>query len=196
MIKLISSFLYNKKFFVSVEGEMSTPRIMKAGVPQGSVLSPTLFNMYVNYTSQAIGVHLAPFADDTCLYATERKEGYVLRKLQHGLNSVEEWSKHWNIKINEDKTQAIYFSHRIRRPESLLTLNGQNVPFVNNVIYLGVIIDKKITWRSHIEMIKAKTFRACITTYALFKSKRLSTNIKLTLHKALIRSVMTYACPD
>jgi hypothetical protein len=84
---------------------------------------------------------------------TERKKGYVLRKLQRGLNSVEEWSKLWNIKINEDKTQAIYFSHRIRPPESLLTLNGRNIPFVNNVKYLGVIFDKKITWRPHIELI-------------------------------------------
>jgi hypothetical protein len=78
---------------------------------------------------------------------SERKEGYVLRKLQCGLNSVEEWSKHWNIKINEDKTQAIYFSHRIRPPESLLTLNGRNIPFVNDVKYLGIIFDTKITWR-------------------------------------------------
>jgi hypothetical protein len=106
---------------------------MKAEVPQGSVLSPTLFNMYINDTPQTIGVHLALFADDTCLYATERKEGYVLRKLQHGLNSMAEWSKCCNIKTNEDKTQAIYFSYGIRPPESLLTLNGQNIPFVNNV---------------------------------------------------------------
>jgi hypothetical protein len=80
---------------------------MKAGVPQGSVLSPTLFNMYINDIPQATWVHLALFAADTCLYTTERKEGYVLRKLQCGLNSVEEWAKRWNIKINEDKTQAI-----------------------------------------------------------------------------------------
>jgi hypothetical protein len=73
LIKLISSFLYKRKLFVSVEGEMSTPRIMQVGVPQGSVLSPTMFNMYVNDTPQATGVHLALFADDTCLYATERK---------------------------------------------------------------------------------------------------------------------------
>jgi hypothetical protein len=94
LIKLISSFLSNRKFSVSVEGEMSTPRIMKAGVLQGSALSPTLFNMYINDTPQAIGVHLALFADDNCLYVTECKKGYVLRKLQRGLNSMVEWSKH------------------------------------------------------------------------------------------------------
>jgi hypothetical protein len=57
---------------------------MKTGVPQGSVLSPTLNNLYINDTPQTIGVNLALFADDTCLYETERKEGYVLRKLQRG----------------------------------------------------------------------------------------------------------------
>jgi hypothetical protein len=59
-----------------------------AGVPQGSVLSPTLYNLYINDTPQTSGVNLALFADDTCLYATDRKEGYVLRKIQRGLNCM------------------------------------------------------------------------------------------------------------
>jgi hypothetical protein len=83
--KLISPFLSNRKLSVSVEGKMSTPRIMKARDPQGSVLSSTLFNMYINNTLQTTGVHLPLFADDTCLYATERKGGYVLKKSQSGL---------------------------------------------------------------------------------------------------------------
>jgi hypothetical protein len=93
-------------------------------------------------------------------------------------------------KMNEDKTQAIYFSHRLRPPDSHLTFDGRNIPFVNHVKYL--IFDKKITWRLHIEMIEAKAFRTFIRIYSLFKSERLSANI--ILHKVLIRSVMTYAC--
>jgi hypothetical protein len=58
----------------------------------------------------------------------------------------------------------------------------------------GVIFDKRITWRLHIEMFVAKAFRTFITIYSLLKTEPLSANIKLTLHKALIRSVMTYAC--
>jgi hypothetical protein len=192
LIKLVSSFLSNRKFSGSMEGEMSTPKIIKARVPQGSVLSPTLFKMYINDMPQAIGVHLALFADDTCLYAIECKDGYVLRKLQRGLNSMVEWSKRWNIKLNEDKTQAIYYSHRIRLPGSLLTINGLIIPFVNNVKYLSVIFDRKITWRLHIKTIETKAFRAFIRTYFLFKREHLSANIKLTLYKALI---MTYASP-
>jgi hypothetical protein len=74
-------------------------------------------------------------------------------------------------------------------------LNGRNIPFVNHVKYLGVIFDKRITWRLHIEMIKAKAFRTFIGIYSLFKNERLSANIKLALHNALIRSVMTYTSP-
>jgi hypothetical protein len=105
------------------------------------------------------------------------------------------WCERWNIKINEDETRAIYFTHQNRPPDSLLTLNGWNIPFVNSLKYVGVVFHKKMTWRLHIEMIKAKAFRTFIRIYSLFKSERLSANIKLTLHKALIRSVMTYACP-
>jgi hypothetical protein len=52
---------------------MSTPREMQVGVPQGSVLSPAFFNLYINDAPQTHGVHLALFADDNCLYATDRK---------------------------------------------------------------------------------------------------------------------------
>jgi hypothetical protein len=89
---------------------------------------------------------------------TDHKEGYVLRKLQRVLNVTATWYERWNIKVNEDKTQAIYFSHRLRAPEAHLTLNGQNIPSVSHIKYLGVIFDKRITWRLHIEMIGAKAF--------------------------------------
>jgi hypothetical protein len=75
-----------------------------------------------------------------------------------------------------------------------MTLTQRELPFINHVKYLGVIFDKRITWRLHIhvQMIEAKAFGTFIRTYSLFTSERLSANIKLTLHKALIRSVMTW----
>jgi hypothetical protein len=80
------------------------------------------------------------------------------------------WCERWNIKINEDKTQAIYFSQQRRPPDS--TLNGRNIPFVNSVKYLGVIFDKRMTWRLHVETIEAKAFRTFIILYYLFRSER------------------------
>jgi hypothetical protein len=100
LINLLGSFLSQRKFRVSVEGEMSTPRSMQAAVPQGSILSPTLFNWYIIDVPQARGVHLALFADDTCLNARDRKEGFTVRKFQRGLSSMEAWCERWNIKIS------------------------------------------------------------------------------------------------
>jgi hypothetical protein len=135
-------------------------------------------------------LNLTTFADDTCLYTTERKEGYVWRKFQRGLDLVAAWCERWNIKINEDKTRAIYFSHRTRPPDFLLTFNRSDIPFVNSVKYLGVTFDKRMTWKLHIGTIEAKVFRTFVKLYSLFKSGKLNANINLTLHKALIRSVM------
>jgi hypothetical protein len=80
----------------------------------------------------------------------------MVRKLQHGLSSIEAWCEWWYIKINEDKTQGIYFSHSLLLPVSRLTLNGRIIPFANNIKYLGVIFDKKITWRLHIQISKPR----------------------------------------
>jgi hypothetical protein len=73
----------------------------------------------------------------------------------------------------------------VRPREAHPILNGRNIPFVSHVKYLGVIFDKRITWRLHIEMTEA--FRTFIRIYSLFKNGGLSANIKMTLHKALIR---------
>jgi hypothetical protein len=112
---------------------------------------------------------------------------------------MEAWCERWNIKINEDKTRGIYFSRSRRPPESRLTLNGKKkkkkIPFVNSSKYIGLIFDRKITFIFQIKIIEAKAIRTFVRTYSLFKSERLRANIKLTLHKALIRSVMTYASP-
>jgi hypothetical protein len=128
LTKVIGSFLSQRKFRVSVEGEMSTPREMQAGLPQGSVLSTTLFNLYINDALRTNGVHLAPFAGDTCLYSTDSKDGFIVKKFQRGLSSIETWCERWNINFNEDKTQGVYFSRSRRPAESYLTLNGRNIP--------------------------------------------------------------------
>jgi len=70
---------------------MSTPQNIQAGVLQASVLSPTLYSLYINDMPQTLGVYLALFADDTCLYSTDHEEGYVLREFQCGLTAMELW---------------------------------------------------------------------------------------------------------
>jgi hypothetical protein len=164
-------------------------------VPQGSVLAPVLYRLYINDVPAAPGIHLSLFADDTCVYATEKHERRVLNKLQRGLIAVGSWCHRWNIKINEGKSQAIYFSRRRRMPEDDLQLNGRNVPFVNSVKYLDVIFGRRMTWRVHIEKTAAKALGTYIKTYSMYKGKLLIANIKLIVYRALIRSIMTHASP-
>jgi hypothetical protein len=97
--------------------------------------------------------------------------------MQRGLSTIETWYERWYKKVNEDKTHAVYISRRPRPPEAHLSLNRRNIPFVNNVKYLGVILDKRITWRLHTGMTEAKAFRTFIRIYSLFESERLSANI-------------------
>jgi hypothetical protein len=94
--------------------------------------------------------------------------GYI-KRISVCWNVIETWCERWNIKINEEKTRALYFSHRLRHPEVHLTLNGWNIPFVNHVNYLDVNFDKTITLRLHVEMIEAKVFRTVIKTYSYSK---------------------------
>jgi hypothetical protein len=115
LIKLIASFLTDRKLEVLVEGKLPMPQKIAAGVPQGSVLAPILYNLHIN-TNAAPGTYLALFADDTCIYTTDKHKCSVLCKLQHFLTAVNSWSEHRNIKINNGKTQAIYFSKRLENP--------------------------------------------------------------------------------
>jgi len=74
-------------------------------------------------------------------------------------------------------------------------LNGRAITFVNDVKYLGVTFDRKITWRNYIDRIVTKALRTFVRIYSLLKSEELSIKTKMVLYKALIRSKMTYACP-
>jgi hypothetical protein len=82
LIKLIAYFLNNRNLKLSVEGELSSPRNVAAGLPQGSVLAPVLYALYINDAPAAPGIHLALITDDTCIYATEKHELRVLNKFQ------------------------------------------------------------------------------------------------------------------
>jgi hypothetical protein len=87
--------------------------------------------------------------------------------------------------------QSTYLS--CRTPDVRLTLNGWNVTFVNHIKALCVIFDSRITWMLHREIIESEAL-TITRVYSLFRSERLRANMKLTLHKALIRSIITYSC--
>jgi hypothetical protein len=115
------------------------------------------------------------------IYATNRNKICDFRKLQRGLISMEVWCDHWNININEDKIQAIYFSHRCWPVDAQLRLKGRNIPSVNEANYLGNDCHEG---PSNIH-----------ENLPLLKIERLSVKSKWSLYKALVRSKFTYAYP-
>jgi hypothetical protein len=108
IIKCIISFLSNRKFRVLVQGEMSMPCEIQAGAPQGSVLSPYPVQLVYKWTR---GIHQALFADNTCIYTTDCK-GYVLKKLQHGLTSMESWC--WVLNIKSKPSTSLIAIEQLR----------------------------------------------------------------------------------
>jgi hypothetical protein len=103
--------------------------------------------------------------------------------VQRGFTSIQAWCERWNIKISEDKTQAICFSHRGGPIETHLTLKGGNIPFVKDVEYLDIIFDKKNTWKIYMYSIATKALRTFIRMYPFLKGERLSVTPKLTIYK-------------
>jgi hypothetical protein len=95
LIKLLASFLTDRKFVVLVEGKFSAPRKIMAGVPQVSVLAPVLCSLYVNDAPSPPGTYVFLFADNTSIYMIEKCECHVLCKLQRGFTAVK--CEHWNI---------------------------------------------------------------------------------------------------
>jgi hypothetical protein len=83
----------------------------------------------------------------------------------------------------------------LRGPDDVLQLKGRHIPLSNNVTYLGVIFNRRMTWRYQNEITVAKALSIYVSSYFLSGSGRLNTNIKLTIYKALIRSVMTHVAP-
>ena len=151
LIHTIKDFLTDRSFRYRVDGTLSTSRQIKAGVPQGSVLSPTLFSLFTSDIPTLSPAKLALFADDTALYVRGVSLKLVARLLQTAANTIGEWFCKWGIEVNPAKSAAMLFSRgsgKISPPA--LSLYGKNIPWVNSVRYLGLTFDKRLTFQKHV----------------------------------------------
>ena len=158
-----------------------------SGVPQGSVLGPLLFLIYINDIDQGVGGLISKFADDTKLGGVI-KSCSDINKLQSDLDKLLEWSEKWQMKFNADKCKAIRFGKF--QTGSNYAMNGQELDWVTEEKDLGVIVDETLKSSKHCQMVvnKANRMLGMIRRNTSCKTKE----VILPLYRALVRPHLEY----
>lgn len=194
-IHIIASFLFKRTFQVKMEGALSCRRKILAGVPQGSILAPTLYNIYASDLPPHHSSQIAQYADDTVLYYKHVSILNCVNNINCHLKKATQWCNKWRIKINENKTQCVVFSRRNPSSVPLLKLADRKIEYSKDTKYLGIYLDHRLSWNKHFTNIRGKTLQRIHQLYPLFSSPYITLEKKVNLYKSLIRSAMLYSAP-
>lgn len=199
LVKFVYAYLKGRSFHVTVNGGRSATHRMTYGLPQGAVLSPTLFNVYTYDIPNIENCHLALFADDTALYASHRRATKITKDLESGVKKIYKYYRKWKMKLNERKTKVKFFTKRLTRclPRRKFKINNHEIEWDRKPVrYLGLQLDKQLTYKNHTEYAIKKSYAALGLLYSLFNRKSpLKVNTKILLYKTTIRQIATYAAP-
>ena len=153
--RLISSFLTDRTIRIKIGDAISDYVHLAAGTPQGSVLSPLLFIIYVNDIPIDAGTNTTQYADDLGLYIQGKNQKYIRGKMQRQINKLEDWCNRWYIKLNAKKTQLI----TLPTQKTELELYGTKIKPTQQGKLLGMLLDDKRTYRSHVNNLIEKAER-------------------------------------
>lgn len=195
LLHLFSSYLTNRSLRVVVNGHTSASYPVEASVPQGSVLGPILWNIYLNDLLQSTPSARAYADDCTLSWTYEREEAEeVVQSANALLSDVMAWGDRWQVKFAPDKTQAMVVSRSPRDAREMrgrLRMGANTVPLQDSVDILGVEIDSRLLFDRHLENVA----RQASQKVTLLRRLRhlLDAEGLLTLYKAQVRPVMEYA---
>ena len=190
----IHDFLSNRHHRVILDGNFSDIHPVISGVPQGTILAPLLFLVYINdlptYTSIKCNVRL--YADDVMLYSTIHTLTDCII-LQQDLNTLFHWATTWNMSFNPDKCEYMKITLKHNTISYNYTMSNAKSKEVSTAKYLGVTINNHLTWSNHINNIchKALSVKA-------FLQRNLTScppNIKLLCYITMVRFILEYASP-
>ena len=147
----------NRSFVLHIGKERTSKKFLKNGVPHGSVLAPLLFNIYTSDLPQTTSSKYI-YADDIALMISSKSIAELNKTLSTDLTSLDRYFHQWRLKMNKTKTVSSLFHLANRLAEETLTVScGDSViPFDKEPKYLGVTLDRSLTFRSHIKRIAAK----------------------------------------
>ena len=191
LLEWIRSFLLNRQQTVLVDGKESKELSVLSGVPQGTVLGPLFFLIYINDINENLtpGTNLRLFADDSFLYREIRTTNDC-RILQKDLNSLQNWELKWKMEFRPSKCQFLRITNKKRPIKSDYNIHQTKVIETDNSKYLGVIIDSKLNWKEQIKAVCKKSN----AVLAFLKRNLLNSPryIKECAFKALVKPILEY----
>lgn len=164
---------------------------VRHGVPQGSVLGPLLFKIYIDdLKNMNFNGKLVMYADDVCLFYRYKHETVLQTQIEYDSTLLAEYARLNKLVLNSTKTKFIRFKPHLGDERMVLRINGTSVTESETVKYLGVTLSHNLLWDSHIAELKAKISSATGILYK-FRNK-LNTETKMMIYQALIHSHLTY----
>lgn len=189
---ILENYLTNRMFYVKVEDTETGLYDINAGVPQGSVLGPILYLLYTSDLPTCTNVTTSTFADDTAILVSNKNPQTASRVLQEHLTDIEDWMSKWRIKANESKSVHITFTLH-KRSCPVIKFKNTNLPQHDNVKYLGLHIDRRLTWKKHIETKRKHLQLKFAKLYWMMgRNSALTIDNKLLLYKAMLKPIWTY----
>ena len=152
-----ASYLSNRQQRTRVTNVVSSPSGLSSGVPQGAILSPLLFIIYVNDIVHATGASVNLFADDTSAFLIDSSPSSLAVRLQESVDSLSQWFDRWLLSVNIQKT-AVMALRSIRQQQIQLSVSykGEQIPQVRVHKHLGLTFNDSLTWEDHVNTISAK----------------------------------------
>ena len=190
----LASYLCNRRQFVSVNGKKSLENSINIGVPQGSILGPLMFLIYINDINNAIlSGDLSLFADDANYYNSGKDCYQVIKTVNDNLKLLSKWFLANKLSLNHIKTEAMLFCRRIMYyPMPPVIIDDIPLSYSSKFKFLGLIIDNKLNWKHHINHVRAKLSSACGIFYKL--RNKLSSFIAKLLYYSIAYPYINYGC--
>jgi hypothetical protein len=189
-LKWIESFLADRTQRVVVDGQKSDPAPVTSGVPQGSVLGPILFLVYINDMPECITSNCRLFADDTIVYREVNCDADALL-LQQDLDALQHWEKKWGMSFNPTKCNTINITRKKKPLTTTYNLKDEALENVKVASYLGVQISADLSWHNQVAKVAAKGNKSLG-----FIRRNIRTSSKPTkslAYHTLVRPVLEYA---